>query len=182
MIICPKCQFQNRDEHHFCISCGNAIKILDNSDPVSREEFNTLRSHVDSLRQALISRGIKLEESRQEKIPKTTSQKMVNQRERPKRVNLNIEKIAGINWLAIIGSIAVVLGIGFLFKLAVDNSWINEVMRVIVGILTGVLLWVGGQFWRLKYPPLAFALIGGGSVILYVTFLAAFTLYGYFGI
>ena len=112
MITCPKCQFQNRDEHHFCISCGTTIKILDNADPVSREEFNTLRSHVDSLRQALISRGIKLEESRQEKIPKTTSQKMVNQRERPKRINLNIEKIAGINWLAIIGSIAVVLGIG----------------------------------------------------------------------
>ncbi|MDP7231847.1 MAG: DUF2339 domain-containing protein [SAR202 cluster bacterium] len=182
MITCPKCQFQNKDEHHFCISCGSTIKILESASPVSREEFNTLRSHVDSLRQALISRGIKLEESRQENRPTKTSQKTPSQQATPKRINLNIEKLAGINWLAIIGSIAVVLGIGFLFKLAVDNSWINELIRVIVGILTGILLWMGGQFWRLKYPPYALALTGGGSVVLYVTFLAAFTLYGYFGI
>ena len=182
MITCPNCQVQNRDEHQFCTSCGTTIKILDNADPVSREEFNTLRSHVDSLRQALISRGIKLEKSRQEPPPIKTSQKTIRQRATQKRINLNIEKIAGINWLAIIGSIAVVLGIGFLFKLAVDNSWINEFIRVVIGILTGVLLWTGGQFWRLKYPPYALALTGGGSVVLNVTFLAAFMLYGYFGI
>ena len=90
MITCPKCQFQNKDEHHFCISCGSTIKILESASPVSREEFNTLRSHVDSLRQALISRGIKLEESRQENRPIKTSPKTPSQQATPKRINLNM--------------------------------------------------------------------------------------------
>ena len=48
------------------------------------------------------------------------------------------EQVLGRNWFAIIGGIAVVLGIGFFLKLAFDNNWINDIGRIALGVVVGI--------------------------------------------
>ena len=51
----------------------------------------------------------------------------------------------GGNWLARIGVLALILGIGFFLKLAFDNDWIDETGRVVLGLVTGLVLLGGGE-------------------------------------
>ena len=89
----------------------------------------------------------------------------------------NWEWLLGGNWLARIGILALVIGIGFLLRLAFDNDWIGETGRVVLGSATGVLLLGGGEFWSRRYPAWAQAVIGGGVAVLYLSLFAAFVLY-----
>jgi len=92
--------------------------------------------------------------------------------------NWNWEWLFGGNWLARIGIVAVIMGIVFFLKLAIDNSWIGETGRVVLGIVVGLALLGGGEFWRGKYPIWAQPLTGGGIAVLYVSIFASFSLYG----
>ena len=87
------------------------------------------------------------------------------------------EWLFGGNWLARIGVLALIIGVGFFLKLAFDNDWIGETGRVVLGLLGGGALLGGGEFWRRKYPILAQPLTGGGIAILYLSVFAAFALY-----
>ena len=87
------------------------------------------------------------------------------------------EWLLGGNWLARIGVLALVIGIGFFLKLAFDNQWIGETGRVLMGLAAGLALLGGGEFWRRKYPILAQPLTGGGLAVLYLSIFAAFSLY-----
>ena len=89
----------------------------------------------------------------------------------------NWEWLFGGNWLARIGVLALIIGVGFFLKLAFDNDWIGETGRVALGLLGGVALLGGGEYWRRKYPILAQPLTGGGIAILYLSVFAAFALY-----
>ena len=82
------------------------------------------------------------------------------------------------NWLARIGVLALVIGIGFFLKLAFDNQWIGETGRVVLGLVGGLALLGAGEFWRSRYPIWALPLTGGGLAILYLAIFAAFSLYG----
>lgn len=84
------------------------------------------------------------------------------------------EQILGGNWLARIGVLALIIGVGFFLKMAFDNNWIGPSVRIILGTLTGLGLLTGGYFWRARYPVLAQAISGGGIAILYISFFAAF--------
>ena len=88
------------------------------------------------------------------------------------------EWLLGGNWLARVGILAVVLGLGFFLKLAFDNDWIGETGRVALGLIVGSGLLGGGEYWRRKYAVWAQALTGGGIAILYLSVFAAFALYG----
>ena len=83
----------------------------------------------------------------------------------------------GGNWLARIGIVAVVIGVGFFLKLAFDNDWIGETGRVVLGIVGGLALLGGGEYWQRRYPIWAQPLTGGGIAILYLSIFAAFSLY-----
>ena len=87
------------------------------------------------------------------------------------------EWLLGGNWLARIGIVAVVIGVGFFLKLAFDNDWIGETGRVALGLAVGVALLGGGEFWQKKYPLWAQAVTGGGIAVLYLSIFAAFSLY-----
>ncbi len=87
------------------------------------------------------------------------------------------EWLFGGNWLARIGVVALVIGIGFFLKLAFDNNWISETGRVVLGLAGGVALIGGGEFWRRKYPIWAQPLTGGGLGVLYLSIFAAFSFY-----
>ena len=92
-------------------------------------------------------------------------------------VGWNWEWLVGGNWMARIGIAALVIGVGFFLKLAIDNDWIGETGRVALGLVAGVALLAGGDYWRKKYPLWAQPLTGGGIAILFLSIFAAFALY-----
>ena len=83
----------------------------------------------------------------------------------------------GGNWLARIGIVALIVGGGFFLKLAFDNDWIGETGRVVLGIVGGMALLGGGEYWQRRYPIWAQPLTGGGIAMLYLSIFAAFSLY-----
>ncbi len=87
------------------------------------------------------------------------------------------EWLLGGNWLARIGILALIFGIGFFLKLAFDNDWIGETGRVVLGLAVGVALLGGGEYWSRRYDAWAQAVTGGGIAILYLSIFAAFALY-----
>lgn len=87
------------------------------------------------------------------------------------------EQVLGRNWFAIIGGIAVVLGIGFFLKLAFDNNWINDVGRIALGVVVGTGFLGVGEYAQRRVPRWAQAVTASGAAILYLTIYAAFGLY-----
>ncbi len=87
------------------------------------------------------------------------------------------EWLLGGNWLARVGILALIFGIGFFLKLAFDNDWIGETGRVVLGLAVGVALLGGGEYWSRRYPAWAQAVTGGGIAVLYLSIFAAFALY-----
>ena len=96
--------------------------------------------------------------------------------------NVDWEVILGGNWLARIGILAVVIGVGFFLKLAFDNNWIGDVGRVALGVVGGLALLGGAEYISKRYPIYSQTLSGGGVAILYLTIFAAFTFYGMIGV
>ena len=94
-----------------------------------------------------------------------------------KAAEWNWEWLLGGNWLARIGAVALVLGAGFFLKLAIDNNWIEERGQVFLGMVAGLALIGGGEYWQKKYPIWAQPLTGAGIAVLYLSIFAAFTLY-----
>ncbi|MCY4581130.1 MAG: DUF2339 domain-containing protein [Chloroflexi bacterium] len=87
------------------------------------------------------------------------------------------EFLLGRNWFAIIGGIAVVLGIGFFLKLAFDNNWISDTGRVILGVAVGLAFLGVGEYTQRRVTRWAQAVTASGAAILYLTIYAAFGLY-----
>ncbi|MBN2089367.1 DUF2339 domain-containing protein [candidate division KSB1 bacterium] len=79
------------------------------------------------------------------------------------------------NW---IGALALIIGFGFFLQHAFENQWITEVIRIIAGVIVGVLLvLVGMYYYRKAMPIFAQGLLGTGIAILYLTIYAAFNFY-----
>ena len=95
----------------------------------------------------------------------------------PALASRNWEWLLGGNWLARIGILAVIIGIGFFLRLAFDNNWIGETGRVVLGLAVGLALLGAGEFWQRKYAVWAQAVTGGGIAVLYLSIFAAFSLY-----
>ncbi|MFA5991265.1 MAG: DUF2339 domain-containing protein [Candidatus Doudnabacteria bacterium] len=82
-----------------------------------------------------------------------------------------------VNWLNRIGVVALVLGLGFFLKIAIDLGWIGPWAQVIIGLAIGGLLIYLGQLWKERFGTRAQALTGGGVAILYFSIYAAFNFY-----
>ena len=91
--------------------------------------------------------------------------------------DLNWEWLLGGNWLAKIGVVALVFGIGFFLKLAFDNNWIGETGRVALGLGLGLAFLGAGEYWQKRYPIWSQPITGGGIAILYLSIFAAFSFY-----
>ena len=89
----------------------------------------------------------------------------------------NWEWLVGGNWLARIGILAVIIGVGFFLRLAFDNDWIGETGRVVLGLAAGLGLLGAGEFQQRKYPVWSQPVTGGGIAVLYLSVFAAFSLY-----
>lgn len=88
--------------------------------------------------------------------------------------NPDLEKFIGENLLSKIGIVIFVIGMGFLVKLGIDNNFITEGMRIMLGVIIGGGLI--GLAHRLRKSFMAFSsvLIGGGLAVLYFTIAIAF--------
>lgn len=88
------------------------------------------------------------------------------------------ELLVGGKLLNRIGAFALILGMGFFLKYAFDNNWINETMRVVIGLLVGAVLLAGGERAKHKGLPIfAHGLVGAGLAILYLAVYAAYNFY-----
>jgi uncharacterized membrane protein len=89
-----------------------------------------------------------------------------------------LETLIGSRWLLYVGVVAIVVGVSYFEKLAIDNHWVNETTRVIQGGIVGLLLVAGGlRFVRTGYRVYGQVLSGCGVAILYVSTYAAFNFY-----
>ena len=92
-------------------------------------------------------------------------------------LSVDWEQVLGRNWFAIIGAVALVLGIGFFLKLAFDNNWIGDTGRIALGIGLGIVLLGVGEYAQRRVPLWAQPVTAGGAAILYLSIYAAFGLY-----
>ena len=84
------------------------------------------------------------------------------------------------NLLGKIGIVTLVAGIGFFVKYAIDQDWINEIGRVSIGILTGVIIISLAHYLHKKYSVFSAILTGGGISVLFITITLAFREYELF--
>ena len=92
-------------------------------------------------------------------------------------LTLDWERLLGRNWFAIIGAVALVVGVGFFLKLAFDNNWIGDTGRVVLGVVGGLALVGVGEYAQRRVPIWAQPVTAGGIVILYLSIYAAFGFY-----
>lgn len=87
------------------------------------------------------------------------------------------ERVLGRNWLAIIGALALAVGIGFFLKLSFDNNWIGDTGRILLGLGTGAVLMGLGEYTSRRTPIWSQAVTAGGTATLYLSIYAGYALY-----
>ena len=98
----------------------------------------------------------------------------------PQGTGADMERFIGVNLFSKIGIAVLVLGIGFFVKYAIDNSWIGEVARTVLGLVSGAALWSVSYFLKDKYRSFSSVLAGGGFAVSFVTIAVAYNFYGIF--
>ena len=89
-----------------------------------------------------------------------------------------LESRIGSRWLLYVGVVAIVIGVSYFEKLAIDNHWVNETWRVIQGSVAGLVCIAAGlRIAKKSYRLYGQILAGAGVAILYVSTYAAFNLY-----
>jgi uncharacterized membrane protein len=88
------------------------------------------------------------------------------------------ETQVGLTWISRIGAVTLIFCVAFIFKYAIDNEWIGETGRIVLGILAGLsCIGAGDSIWRRGQQTYAQAISGLGIAILYLSFYASFAFY-----
>jgi len=96
---------------------------------------------------------------------------------RSSKSETDLEKFIGENLLSKIGIAVLVLGISFFVKYAIDQNWIKEAGRVIIGLFAGGILIGIAHRIRNSYRSFSSVLMGGGLTVFYFTIAFAFHQY-----
>lgn len=205
-VRCNSCGYDNIPEARFCANCGSPLSMTEaeghqEQPPAVQEEVRQLRELVaqindrlDALerRQALITPPSRPAPAPAVPTPPPSPAPAAPGREavpvpaagvpplgeRPALAKeREWEQILGGSWLARIGVLALIFGIGFFLKYAFDNEWIGPTGRVILGIVAGLVMLGLGYYWKKRYPILTQVLSGGGIAVLYLSIFAAFAIY-----
>lgn len=88
----------------------------------------------------------------------------------------SLEAQIGMKWSSILGIMALVLGVGFFIKYAIDAGWISYTVRIFLSVLLGLALAGGGYYmgYKEKYKNLARTLMAGGFAITYFSTYASY--------
>jgi uncharacterized membrane protein len=134
--------------------------------------------HRETILQRLFFRSL-------EKVRSSITQKapLASKKTEPKRqsrTRTEWELLIGGKWLNWIGAVALFLGTAFFMKYAFDNNWINEVTRVVIGIVFGViLLFLGKRFASKGLALFSQGLVGAGIGVLYTSVFASYNFYSF---
>ena len=201
---CPTCKRNNTVDSIFCIYCGGKLffkedlsdptpSIQNSSEPSSRHsqsdpEITQIRSGLASLADRITALEIAVSGKGSETpnelqfLQNRTGESFGTHEDSPQGKDLipsgtfvDWKRLLAGNWLALIGAISLVTGIGFFLKLAFDYSWIGPTGQVSIGIILGIILLGLGEYGARKYPFWAQAVTGGGIAILYLSIYAAFS-------
>ncbi|MGV3774231.1 MAG: DUF2339 domain-containing protein, partial [Verrucomicrobiales bacterium] len=95
---------------------------------------------------------------------------------------LNLEQFLGVKMFAWLGGLILFLGIAFFVKYSFDHNLIPPVLRVMIGIATGLGLGIGGiLLQRKEYKVTSDTLLATGVVALYASIFAAYGRYHLIG-
>ncbi|MBR5375508.1 MAG: DUF2339 domain-containing protein [Paludibacteraceae bacterium] len=90
------------------------------------------------------------------------------------------ERFIGENLFGKIGILIFILGVGFFVKYAIDQNWISETMRTVLGFAVGFALFGVGHKLRKEYSTFSSLLVGGSFAIFFITDAIAYHYYGLF--
>ncbi|MBZ5724561.1 MAG: DUF2339 domain-containing protein [Acidobacteriia bacterium] len=89
-----------------------------------------------------------------------------------------LETRVGLTWINRIGVLTLVLAVAFFFKYAVDNQWIGEAGRVMLGVVAAfAILGLAEFIFGRGHRTYAQGITGAGIAILYLSFYASFGFY-----
>lgn len=94
--------------------------------------------------------------------------------------NPDLEKFIGENILSKVAITILVIGIAFFVKFAIDKEWINEIARVGIGVLCGVIVLGFAHRLHKRFKAFSSVLVAGGIAIFYFTIGIAFHQYHIF--
>lgn len=90
-----------------------------------------------------------------------------------------LEELLVGKWLTWLGAIAVVIGVGFGIKFAIDRGWLGPTTRVILSLISGIAMMIGASIaMRKDYRAFGQGLAGAAVGVLYMTCVAAHSWYG----
>ena len=91
---------------------------------------------------------------------------------------VSLESRIGGQWLNRIGIVAVLVGLSYFLKLAIENNWIGPPTRIIIGLVagSGIVVW-SELFRRRGFAGFAYSLKAVGIGALYLSLWAAFQFY-----
>ena len=90
----------------------------------------------------------------------------------------SLESRIGSQWFNRVGILAVLIGMAWFLKFAIDNHWIGPLGRVLIGLIVGAGLIAWSERFRNKgYAVFSYSLKAIGSGVLYFSLWAAFSLY-----
>ncbi len=90
----------------------------------------------------------------------------------------SLESRIGSQWFNRIGILAVLIGMAWFLKFAIDNHWIGPVGRVLIGLIAGAALIAWSERFRASgYAVFSYSLKSIGSGVLYLSLWAAFSLF-----
>jgi uncharacterized membrane protein len=172
------------------------------------EQVAELRSHLRGLEEALLRRGILTPgdvapeaagpvseqlpsppEAEQGQLPAASGHPPLQIAESPApsfshstdatpEPKHSLENRIGSQWFNRIGILALLIGMAWFLKLAIDDHWIGPLGRVFIGLVAGggLIAW-SERFDRRGYALFGYSLKAVGSGILYLSLWAAFSLF-----
>jgi uncharacterized membrane protein len=96
----------------------------------------------------------------------------------PQTSDRSLESRIGSQWFNRIGILAVLIGMAWFLKFAIDNHWIGPTGRVLIGIIAGAGLIAWSERFRAHgFAAFSYSLKAVGSGILYLSLWAAYSLF-----
>ncbi len=92
--------------------------------------------------------------------------------------NLSLEYAIATTWLLRTAILFIVIGIGFLLKYSIDNSWVGPTGRVCMSFLAGIIMLISGlKLLKGKYRVIGQGLLGGSIAVFYFSAYAGSMMY-----
>lgn len=154
------------------------------SEPNLEQQIARLTQRVYRLESALRAHGIPFDEPAPQPASPLAPEPAAVQAMPPLSVaqvsakDTSLESRIGSQWFNRIGILAVLIGMAWFLKFAIDNHWIGPAGRVLIGIIAGAGLVAWSERFRSHgFPAFSWSLKAMGSGILYLSLWAAFSLY-----